>query len=83
MSKKNDFIPKAVKEAARGFTRFGGELRKIGSKNGYDFYTCFFPEGNTYILGIPQVYLWDGEHVKKIAAETQDLSTILEYAGLN
>ena len=57
-------IPSAVRKAARHRTRLGGHVVPIGVRDGKTIFICEFDEEVT--IGLPEVYLWDGENVVTI-----------------
>lgn len=60
-------IPKQVIKAAEDRANLGGTLKMIGKHKGYDVYTYDYPIPVT--VGMPELYLWNGNKVKVIREE--------------
>lgn len=60
-------IPQKVIEAAGERMSLGGNPVKIGEHQGSEVFICEFKEEMT--IGLPELYLWDGSHVKVISGE--------------
>jgi hypothetical protein len=54
-------IPKEVMKAAKGLDDYKGKMILLGKYKGEDAYTWEFDE--PAIIGLPEVYLWNGSRV--------------------
>ena len=60
-------IPEEVIELAQERIELGGRVIKIGSRNGFEVYTCDYDQEMS--IGLPEVYLWDGEKAELVSGE--------------
>ena len=60
-------IPEKIQKAAQDRVDIGGKVILLGEHNGREVYICEFEEPVT--IGLPEVYLWDGEAAQTIIGE--------------
>ena len=61
------FVPKEITALAQERIELGGRVVKIGERNGFEVYSCEYDQEMS--IGLPEVYIWDGEKAELISGE--------------